>query len=195
MRAANKGKMRRSTGIYIFLLVILFGLYYILNNRDSKTEVEVALSTPISAEYLFEVGDGPATRIRVGSKAGEFIEVARNESNAWVITLPSEGEADQGTVESIAGQAATIRILDHIPDLAKEAVGLDNPEFTFTIQFGNDVERIINIGVPPPTGSGYYASRDDGEILILSGSGLDALIGLAANPPILETDTSPPSTP
>jgi len=57
------------------------------------------------------------------------------------------------------------------------------------------VERIIDIGVPTPTGSGYYASRGDNEVVILSGSGLDPLIGFATNPPYLETETLLPSTP
>ena len=194
MRAANKGKMRRSTGIYIFILVILVGLYYFLNNRASKTEEEVTLPTPVPVEYLFDIADGAPTRIRIESKAGEIVEIVRNEENAWVITLPIETEADQSSVEAVTGQFATVRILDHIPDLSKEAVGLDDPEYTFTIQFGGDVERIINIGVPTPTGSGYYASRGDNEVVILSGSGLDPLIAFVTNPPYLETETSVPST-
>ena len=195
MLAANKGKMRRSTGIYIFILLILVGLYYFLNNRDPKAEEEVAFSTPIPVEYLFNIEDGPLTQIRVESKTGEIVEIARNEENAWVIKLPIETEADQGTVEAAAGQIATVRILDRIPDLSKEAVGLDEPEFSFTIQFGSNVERIINIGVPTPTGSGYYANSGDNEILILSSSGLEPFIGFVTNPPYLETGTSVLPTP
>jgi len=115
--------MRRSTGIYIFILVILVGLYYILNNRDSRAEEEVTLPTPVPVEYLFDIGDGAPARIRVASKAGEVVEIARNEENAWVITLPLETEADQSSVEAATGQFATVRILDHIPDLAKERAG------------------------------------------------------------------------
>lgn len=180
--------MRRSTGVYIFILVILVGLFYILNNRDPKAEEEVTLPTPIPVEYLFDIGNGLPTRIRIESKTGEVVEVARNEENAWVITLPVEAEADQGSVEAATGQFATVRILDHIPNLAKEAVGLGDPEYTLTIQFNSDVERIVNIGVPTPTGSGYYASRsDDNEVVILSGSGLDPIIEFVTNPPYLDT--------
>lgn len=185
--------MRRSTGIYILLLVILAGLYYYLNNRPQKIEDQNAvIDTPESVEYLFNPSDGLPSLIRVESGTGEIVEVARNADNAWALTKPIEATADQGPVEAAAGQATTIRVLDHIPDLSKDAVGLDNPVYKITIQFTNNVERIVNIGVLTPTGNGYYANRGDGSIMIVSNTGLDTLIGFLTNPPYLATLTPPP---
>lgn len=189
MRAGNRDNMRRSAGIYILLLAILVGAYYYLNNRPPKIDEDESLPTPVPVEYLFNPTDGLPIRIRIESKADEVVELARDEENAWVLILPFETTADQVTVEAAASQITTIRILDHIPDLAKDAVGLDDPEYTFTIQFTAGVERIINIGVLTPTGSGYYTSRGDGEIVIVSNTGLDALIGFLTYPPYLATET------
>ena len=187
--------MRRSAGIYIFLLAILIGAYYYLNNQPPKVEDELSLATPIPVEYLFSIDDGFPTRIKIESKAGEVIELARNAENAWVVTLPIETAADQSLVEAATGQISTIRILDHIPELAKDSVGLGEPEFIFTIQFSSNVERIINIGVPTPTGSGYYADHDGGEVIIISNTGLDTLIGFLTDPPYLATEPSLLPTP
>ena len=181
--------MRRSAGIYIFLLAILVGAYYFINNRPPKVDDEISLSTPIPVEYLFSIEDGLPTRILIESKAGDTVEITRNEENAWVVTLPIETAADQGMVEAAASQITTTRILDHIPNLEKALVGLDDPEFILTIRFSGDVERIIDIGVLTPTGSGYYANRGDDEIVIISNTGLDALIGFLSNPPYLATET------
>jgi hypothetical protein len=187
--------MRRSTAIYILVLVVLAGLYYYLNNRPQKEDGELSSSTPLAVEYLFDSSDGLPTRIQIKSKSGEVVEVARDAENAWVLTKPIEASADQGSVEAATSQIPTIRVLDSIPNLAKDAVGLDDPEYTFTIQFNDDVERMIDIGVLTPTGSGYYVSRGTGDILIVSNSALDALIEFLINPPYLATETPPPPPP
>ncbi|HKJ38862.1 MAG TPA: DUF4340 domain-containing protein [Anaerolineales bacterium] len=186
--------MRRSAGIYILLLVILTGLYYYLNNRPQEIDDETPVPTSAPTEYLFSLDDGLPTRIRIESKEGEVVEVARDADNAWVLILPTEASADQGAVEAATSQITTIRVLDHIPDLKKDVVGLDDPEFTFTIQFTGEVERIIEVGVLTPTGSGYYASRDNGETLIVSNTVLDSLIGFLSDPPYLEADAPFPPT-
>jgi len=186
--------MRRSAVIYILLFAILAGLYYYLNNRPKDIADETPTSTPASVEYLFDLSDGLPTRIRIESKAGEAVEVARDAENAWVLTMPIEASADQGTVEAATGQITTIRVLDRIPDLPRDAIGLDNPEYTLTIQFTGGVERIIEIGVLTPTGSGYYASRGDDNILIISNTVPDTFIGFLSDPPYLATETPLPSS-
>jgi hypothetical protein len=187
--------MRRSTVIYILLLVILTGLYYFLNNRVPETGLEEPSFTQEAIEYLFDPADGFPTGIRMESKTGEIFEMARNAASAWVLTRPTEASADQGPVEAAAGQLSTIRVLDRIADLSKDAVGLVDPEYTLTIQFSGDVERIINIGVLTPTESGYYASQGEGDVLIVSNAGLDVLIGFLTNPPYQATEAPPLSPP
>jgi len=180
--------MRRSTGIYILLLAILTGLYYYLNNRPQQIDDEAPVPTSAPSEFLFSFDDGLPNGIRIESKTGEVVELARNAANAWALILPTEASADQGSVEAATSQITTIRVLDRIPDLSKDVVGLDDPEFIFTIQFTGDVERIIKVGVLTPTGNGYYASLDDGEVLIISNTVLDSLIGFINEPPYLETE-------
>lgn len=182
--------MRRSAGIYILILAILAGLYYYLNNRPQTAEADskTPASTPETIEYLFNVEDGLPTRIRIESKDGGIVEVARDAENAWVLILPIETSADQGTVKAAVSQITTIRVLDHIQDIPKDAVGLDNPEFILTIQFTSNVERIIDIGVLTPTERGYYISHGDDNILIIGSSVLDALLGFLTDPPYLTTE-------
>lgn len=187
--------MRRSVSIiYIIILVILAGLYYYLNNRPQSDIGETPEVTIAPAEYLFSFEDGVLTSIRIESRDGETVEVARNVENAWEFLLPIETSADQGLVEAAVNQVPTIRVLDHLPNLTAETVGLDAPEYKITVQFTGDVERIINIGVLTPTESGYYINRGDGEILIASNIPLDALIGLLTDPPYLATETPLPPT-
>ena len=85
-----------------------------------------------------------------------------------------------------------MQILDTIPDIDPDIVGLTDPEYTLTIKFTNGVERMVEIGVITPTESGYYVRAVNGDIVIISRSSVDALLGLLTNPPYLETPTPSP---
>ena len=117
--------------------------------------------------------------------------MGRNAENAWVVILPIEATAEQGASEAAASQLTTIRINDRLPNINPKDVGLDVPAYTLSVKFTNGVEQIAKIGVITPTESGYYVSMDS-EIVIVSRSAIDALIGLLTSPPYAETPT--PST-
>lgn len=188
--------MRRSTFIYLILFAIVLGAGYYFNKRAATAEAEAtpeATLPPI--EYLFTSADGTPTSMRIESKAGEVVQVARNAENAWAVILPDEAAADQGSSEAAATQVTTMRILERVPNLAPEAVGLDDPEYTFSFQFTSGSERTIEVGVLTPTESGYYVRGEDGGIVIVSRSAVDALLGLLTSPPYAPTETPPPPTP
>jgi hypothetical protein len=122
--------------------------------------------------------------------------VARNEDNAWVLILPEEAAADQGSVEAAAGQVATMRILDHLTNSTpSDVVGLDEPQHVITLTFPGDVERKIEVGVITPTGNGYYVRGENGDVVIISSYAVDSLLGLLATPPYAPTEIPTPTTP
>jgi hypothetical protein len=185
--------MRRSTVVYLVLLLVLAGVYYYLNNREQPADITVTLEPESQVSYLFTAEDGLPTSIRIEAKNGETVEVARDADGAWALILPIEATADQAAAEAAASQVTTLRILDRVPDVDPEIVGLSEPEYTLIIRFTSGVERKAEIGVITPTESGYYVRNADGEIVIVSKSSLDSLLGLLTNPPYLETPL--PSTP
>jgi hypothetical protein len=187
--------MRRSTVLYLLLFLGMAGLYYYLNNPPEPADIAVTVEPQAVVEYLFSSDAGTPTRIRVeSSKTGEVVELARNAENAWALVLPIEASAEQGSSEAAASQLTGIRINDRLPNISPKDVGLDAPAYTLTVKFTNGVERIAEIGVITPTKNGYYI-RIDGEIVIVSRSAIDVLIGLLANPPYAETPTPPLPTP
>jgi len=180
--------MRRSTWIYLLLLLALAGTYYFLNNREAPADIAITFEPEVEVSYLFSAADGVPTSIRVESKIGEVVEVARDADNAWVLKLPLEASADQGASEAAASQVTTMRILDSLPDIDLEVVGLKSPEYTLIVKFEN-VERKASIGVITPTESGYYVLGPDGDVVIVTASSVDALLNLLTFPPYLETPT------
>jgi hypothetical protein len=181
--------MRRSTVIYLLLFLLLAGAYYYLNNREQPADIALTVEPSAEVKYLFTAEDGTPTSIRIESKAGDIVEVARDADNAWAVIQPIEAKADQASAEAAASQVTTMQILDTIPDVDPEIVGLADPEYTLMIKFTGDVERNVEIGVITPTESGYYVRNANGDIVIVSRSSVDALLGLLTNPPYLETAT------
>ena len=187
--------MRRSTIIYLVLFAIVLGAAYYFNNRPEPADIEVTAEPATPFEYLFTSADGLPTLIRIESKAGDVVEVARNAENVWVMIQPDEAATDQGMVEAAASQVTTMRILERVPGLTPETVGLEEPEHTMSFQFTSGVERMIEIGVLTPTERGYYVRGEDNEILIVNNSAVDALLGLLTHPPYLPTEIPPQATP
>ena len=186
--------MRRSTVIYLLLFLVMAGAYYYLNNRPKTADIALTLTPEETVSYLFTSSDGIPTSIHMESKTGEVVELMRNADNAWALTLPLKASADQGAVEAAVSQLTTIRITDHLQNISPKDVGLDAPDYKLTVKFTNNVERIAEIGVVTPTGNGYYV-RSSGQIVIVSKSAIDALIGLLTNPPYAETLTPSPIPP
>ena len=184
--------MRQSTVIYLVLFLIVIGAYYYLNNREQSADIALTLEPTTEVSYLFTAEDGLPTSIRIESKTGEIVEVARNAENAWMVILPSEATADQASAEAAASQVTTMQILDRLPDIDPEIVGLTEPEYNIVVKFTSGVERNVKIGVITPTESGYYVQNIDGKTVIVSKSSVDALLGLLNNPPYLETPTPSP---
>ena len=187
--------MRRPTVIFLLLFLVLAGAYYYLNNREQPADVELTLEPTAEVRYLFTAEDGLPTSIRIESKAGDVVEVARDAENAWALIQPIEARADQGAAEAAASQVTTMQVLDTLPEVDPEIVGLTDPEYTFTLNFTSGVERKVDIGVITPTESGYYVRATNGDTVIISRSSVDTLLGLLTNPPYAETPTPEAVTP
>jgi hypothetical protein len=191
--------MRRSTIIILLLAVIAVGAYYFLNNRQEAEPVDVLITPEPASEiaFLFDAADGVPSSIRIESKAGEVVEVARNAENLWTVTAPSEASADQGLTEAAASQVTAMRILDKIENVDLEVLGLESPEYSILVRFTSGVERKAEVGVITPSESGYYVRTEQGEIVIVSRDALDTLVGMLTNPPYAPTPegTLPTATP
>jgi hypothetical protein len=182
--------IRGSTVVYITLLLLLVGAYLYLNNREQPAGIESTAEpgTEVAQEYLFTAEEGIPSSIRIESKAGETVEVARGTENAWEVIQPVESQADQAAAEAAATQVTTMRILETVPDVDPSIIGLENPEYILTIKLTGGGERKVDIGVITPTESGYYV-RDENTIVIVSRSAVDSLLGLLSNPPYAATLT------
>jgi hypothetical protein len=180
--------MRRSTLIFFLLFVALAGVYYYLRNREAPAEIEITFEPEDVVTYLFSAEDGVPTGILIESADGQVVELKRDAANAWALIQPIEAAANPGSVEAAASQLTTMRILETLPGIELDVVGLDDPAYELTVSFG-EVERTVSIGVITPSGSGYYVLDPNGEVVVVPTSAVDSLLSLLTNPPYLETPT------
>lgn len=187
--------IRRSTVVYIILLLAVAGAYFYLKIRpQAATDITGTPEPTEQVSYLFTTADGVPTDIKVQSKAGESVEVARDASDLWVVKAPIAAKADQGSAEAAASQVETMRILDTIKNVDPKVVGLDAPAYFLTVKFKSGVERTVNVGVVTPSESGYYVQdAAGGDVVIVSKNSLDALLTMLTTPPYLETLTPSPT--
>jgi hypothetical protein len=186
--------IRRPTVVYITILLAAATVYLYLNYREPSAEPEATPGPDTQVSYIFPPGQGDPTGIVMEAKSGETVELTRNSEGAWALKQPFEAKAEQGSSEAAASQVMTMRVFEKITKIDPELVGLKDPEYTLTVKFKNGTERTIQIGVVTPTASGYYVQDSaGGDVLIISKSSVDALVGLVTAPPYLETPTPIPS--
>ncbi len=183
--------MKRSTWILLIIFLALVGLTIYLNQKDVAPE-EVESTPTATVEYLFNETAGRPSGIDLRAGTGEQVAIERNEAGVWVLKKPVETEADQGSAEAAASQLSTLRIVSRL-EVAPGEAGLVQPSYVMTVKLTGGTVEVVRIGDPTPTGSGYYASvNDSDEVLIVSKTGLDSLLTLLASPPYLNTPTPEP---
>ncbi len=188
--AANKPIISLGTliTVVIFAAIILSAIYI-----NQKKESDLAAATPMAGEeiiYLFSEKDGVLSSIQIAPATGSATKLARDEKNVWAFELPAKAEADQGLVEAAAGQVSALQIIDTLPkDADPVTFGLDAPVYIIKIKFDKGKTHMLSVGDSTPTNSGYYVRAEDGKIMIVDLSGIDALTQLAIYPPYLSTAT------
>lgn len=186
--------IRRSTVVYIILLLVLAGAYWYLNNRQQVADIEVTAEpgTDTVESFLFPAEAGTPTRIRIDANSGEVVEIARSEEDAWEVIEPREAAADQAASEAAATQITTMRVLDSVPDLDPSIIGLEEPAYHLSVSFTSGEERTVDVGNLTPSESGYYV-RDGDRLVIVSRNVIDSVLRLLTDPPYQETPTPAPS--
>jgi hypothetical protein len=186
--------IKRNTWLLLVLFAALVGFALFQKYKPPTEEPDedvTPTATVAPVEFLFPAEEGVVTSILIESKEGEVISVERGEEG-WVVNKPVEANADQGPVEAAASQATALTILSRLK-IDPAAAGLDAPAYTITVGFTSGKVFTAEIGDETPIGSGYYARKDGGDVLVITKDGLDALLNLLWYSPALATDTPLPS--
>ncbi len=191
--------IKRSTWVVlvIFIALAAFAIFRKYNANSQPLFVEkggtpTATITPV--QYLFSAEDGTPVSFAIEDKQnGGAVELKLGANGAWALIQPEAAAADAGSVQAALSQVNALRILSTIPQLSADAVGLQSPTYTITVEFSGGKKYVAEIGDVTPSDDGYYVRKDNGPVLVISRDGLDALIAMLQTPPYLETPTPSPT--
>ena len=185
--------IKRPTWILLVILVLVIVAYFVIKSRLSATSTQ---PTPIALgnNFLITQADGTLQSLRIYDKQNRIVQMQRDTSGTWILTLPTPGAADQslaGAAETQIGALRIVTTLDNQLNLID--AGLDSPSYTLELTFVSGLQHVIQVGTLTPTNSGYYVRDDAGNLYVVSQPGIDALLKLLTAPPFASTGTPAPT--
>lgn len=185
--------IKRPTLILLVILALVIVVYFVIKNRPSATSPEPT-PTALGNNFLITQADGTLVGFRIYDKQNRIVQMQRDTSGMWIVTLPTSGAADQslaGAAETQVGALRIVTTLDNQLNLVD--AGLDSPAYTIELTFVSNLKHVIQVGTLTPTNSGYYVRFDAGNLYVVSQSGIDALLNLLNAPPLNSTETPFPT--
>jgi hypothetical protein len=187
--------VKRSTWIMLILLVLAAGLYWYLQKPGNLVSKALYAGATPTSEPLgtlvapnFEV-EG----FTLQAASGQSISITR-ENELWMVDTGKKETADQESAASANSQAQALELVGKVasaPDLT--GFGLEQPSYLLKLNIVNGTPLTFKIGNPTVTGNGYYVQREAGEVVIVNKDGLDYLINLLDEPPVMNTPTPTPA--
>jgi len=185
--------IKRPTWILLIVLALVIVAYFVIKNRPLSASTGPT-PTALGNNFLVTQADGKLQSLRIFDKQNHIVQMQRDTSGTWVVTLPTTGTADQALAGAAETQVGALLIVTSLGDqLNLVDAGLDSPAYTIELTFVSGIKHVIHVGTLTPTNSGYYVQYDSGNIYVVSQSGIDALLNLLTAPPFPATETPAPT--
>jgi hypothetical protein len=184
--------IKRPTWILLILLVIAISAFFLVKSHPSVSTDPTP--TAPGKNFLIPDTDGTLISLRIQDNQGNIVQMQRDPGVTWVMVLPTQGAADQalaGAAETQVGALLIVATLDTNPDL--KTIGLEPPNQTIELSFSSGTKYEIEVGSATSINSGYYVRLDQGNVYVVSTSGIDSLLNLLTSPPYPPTDTPTPT--
>lgn len=181
------------TLLIVFAVLLAATLFW---QRAKISSPSVATATPTSLSTtrtsLFDFSGRTVQRIHIKSQGKDLI-LERNLDGKWVFITPKVGDADSALLESTMQQFLSLPIISS-PELTAslEDIGLSPAVSTIVATLDDGKQVTVNVGKATTTGTGYYVLTNDRTIYIVSKFGLDSILGMVDQLPILPTPTPTP---
>jgi len=180
----------------LVFVVLLAGVAFWQRTKGSE---DVEETPTVVQEYLFDI-NGQVTALKITSAENKVVELSRNNDGEWELIQPKNVETDSTTAESTLSYLSSLRVLTKLEEVEQDSidlsvVGLDKPSYELSITLNDGSIILTKIGNVTPTDSGFYVSGSGRGILVVDKYGLQSIIDMLDNPPIMPTPTMDTSTP
>lgn len=179
--------IRRSTWVILVIFVILL-VVFIWFGRSDQAEGTPTPTTPIQS--LFDFEESEILGLVITKTGNNGLVLIRDNEAGWMIEGVQDEVLDQDKIDSSLSQFLSSRLittLESLPPLAD--IGLDPTAYTIEIELVNSEHISLLIGEMTAIGDGYYAQKEDGEVVVINQFPLDTLLEFLETPPVMPTST------
>ena len=179
--------VKKSTLILLIIAVGLVVAYAWLQNQggldfSSHSEEPTATSLP----HFIQLESSNLVLLKLTRPEQEDLIISKSEDGGWQINVPG-ASVTEGNIAQIVAEFNAIQVKQQLNlDLDLTTLGLDNPQYSFTLTQGDGTQHIIKIGSANPLNTDYYAQLDAGAPVLVSQGSIDNIVSIiesAATPP------------
>jgi len=179
--------VKKSTLILLIIAVGLVVGYVWLQNQgslDFSSHSDEPTATPLPRFIQLESSN--LVLLKLTRPEQEDLIISKSEDGGWQINVPG-ASVTEGNIAQIVAEFNAIQVKQQLNlDLDLTTLGLDNPQYSFTLTQGDGTQHIIKIGSANPLNTDYYAQLDAGAPVLVSQGSIDNIVSIiesAATPP------------
>lgn len=185
----------------IGLVVVFAGLllYVLMVERPGQDGANATATLPATT-YLWTLTADQITGMRLEDRVGGgVVDLAKDASGAWALNAPGPQPADQAKAAAAISGLTSLAVNSSITTTTDlSGFGVLSPTYQLRVRLLDGRQLTAAIGDKAPTGSTYYVLREgETNVVTVNNFGLDALIALLNDPPVVPptaTVTPPPGS-
>ena len=181
--------VKKSTLILLIIAVVLIVAYVWLQNQgglDFSSHSNEPTTT--SLPHFIQMESSNLVSLKLTRPEQEDLVFSKSADGEWQINVPG-ANVTEGNITQIVAEFNAIQVKQQLNlDLDLTTLGLDNPQYSFTLTQGDGTQHIIKIGSANPLNTDYYAQLDAGAPVLVSQGSIDNIVS------ILESAATPPTS-
>ncbi len=180
--------VKKNTLILLIIALVLVGAYVLLQNQgglDFSSHSDEPTATPLPRFIQLEASN--LVSLKLTRPEQEDLLISKTANGTWQINIPG-ASVTEGNLEQIVAEFNAIQVKQQLSlDLDLTSLGLDNPQYSFTLVQDDGTQHIIKIGSANPLNTDYYARLDANAPVLVSQGSIDNIIT------IIESAVTPPT--
>jgi hypothetical protein len=180
--------IRRSTWVVLILFALVLAVAIVFEQSQKGKQAE---ATPTAqTANLFDTAGRTITALQITDMEGNQVAMKQDDTGAWTLQQPEGMEPDTSRIESAVSQVESLQVTTQLENPpAPDIVGLDSPAYQVEVTFGDGSTQTAFIGDQTPTQNGYYARAGNGPVVIVEKFGVESIVDLVTDPPVIQTPT------
>jgi hypothetical protein len=171
--------VKKSTLILLIIAVGLVVGYVWLQNQgslDFSSHSDEPTATPLPRFIQLESSN--LVLLKLTRPEQEDLIISKSADGGWQINVPG-ASVTEGNIAQIVAEFNAIQVKQQLNlDLDLTTLGLDNPQYSFTLTQGDGTQHIIKIGSANPLNTDYYAQLDAGAPVLVSQGSIDNIVSI-----------------